>query len=131
MLAAHNRWRRRFGTPDLVWSEELAASAEQWARRLAPGGLVLRHRPDNPYGENLYALQGRRASAAEVVDAWGAEEAHYDPERNDWWPRAAHFSQVIWHSTCRLGCAVVRSADTEHWVCNYDPPGNLRGERPY
>ncbi|MCB1036642.1 MAG: hypothetical protein KDD47_22645, partial [Acidobacteria bacterium] len=115
----------------LEWSEELAAFADEWARALAPRGLDLRHRPNNPYGENLFALTGRRASPAEVVDAWGSEERLYDPEENDWWPEAGHFSQLVWRSSRRLGCAVARAGDTEAWVCNYDPRGNWRGERPY
>lgn len=131
MLSAHNRWRNKYGVPPLVWSDELASFAEEWAREISPDGLRLRHRPDNPYGENLYALLGRSATAAEVVDTWGAEEELYDPELNNWWPKAAHFSQMIWRTTRRVGCAAVRSGDTEHWVCNYDPPGNVRGRRPY
>jgi pathogenesis-related protein 1 len=30
-----------------------------------------------------------------------------------------------------VGCGVARSGRTEVWVCNYDPPGNYVGERPY
>jgi pathogenesis-related protein 1 len=50
-----------------------------------------------------------------------------------------HYTQVIWPSTLRLGAAQLTFdlADDQvsrHYValiCNYDPPGNQLGEKPY
>jgi uncharacterized protein YkwD len=131
LLAAHNRWRQRYGVEALSWSPAVAAHAQEWADRLAADGMKLRHRQPNPYGENLYWSKGKARTPAEVVDAWGAEERFFDPKANNWWPKAGHFSQMVWRSTRRLGCGVARSGAEEIWVCNYDPPGNIRGQRPY
>lgn len=131
LLDAHNAWRDRYGVPPLAWSEELAEVAQDWANRLALDNDGLRHRQPNRYGENLYWIHGRPATPIEVVAAWGGEEELYHPAKNNWWPDAAHFSQLVWRTTERVGCAVARRGAAEWWVCNYDPPGNVKGQRPY
>jgi len=131
MLRSHNACRAPFEVSELSWSPELAAFAQEWADHLADAGSKLRHRKNNPYGENLYWISGAAATPSQVLESWCSEQNLFDPERNDWWPQAAHFTQVVWHSTERVGCAVARRGVQEWWVCNYDPPGNLRGRRPY
>ena len=131
MVEAHNRWRQRYDTDPVEWSDELATYAQAWADELAAAGMTLRHRSPNPYGENLFWSKGAPRTPTEVVDAWGREEASYDHSQNNWWPKAGHFSQVIWKSTRRIGCGVARVGDQELWVCNYDPRGNWSGELPY
>src|SRR5579872_2278495 len=57
MLDAHNAARNRVGVPPLAWSAQLAAVAQDWANHLiAVRGFA--HRPNNRYGENLYAISG-------------------------------------------------------------------------
>ena len=131
LVDAHNAWRRRYGTADVVWSDSLGAYAQAWADHLAAEGMALRHRSPNTFGENLFWAKGARRSVQDVVDAWGSEEKLYDHAENNWWPRAAHFSQLIWKSTREVGCGVARVGDQEIWVCNYDPRGNWSGELPY
>jgi pathogenesis-related protein 1 len=72
-------------------------------------------------------------SAAEVVNLWVGEGRSYNRAANRCAPGAVcgHYTQVVWRSTRRLGCAVAHCADSEIWVCNYDPPGNYVGHRPY
>jgi len=47
---------------------------------------------------------------------------------------------VVWRGSARLGCGVAKCSknspfsgfpDWQLWVCNYDPPGNYVGQRPY
>jgi hypothetical protein len=38
---------------------------------------------------------------------------------------------LVWNNTREVGCAVASEPGREVWVCNYDPPGNWIGERPY
>ena len=60
MLEAHNVIRARVGVPPLVWSDQLAEVAQDWANHLiAMGGLS--HRPNNRYGENIYTISGGTA----------------------------------------------------------------------
>src|SRR5690349_13984857 len=72
VLATHNLERARMGVPALRWNPELAASAQQWADRLATTGRF-EHAPENkasPEGENLWAgTKGYYAPEA-MVDAW-------------------------------------------------------------
>ncbi|HEY5742486.1 MAG TPA: CAP domain-containing protein, partial [Terrimicrobiaceae bacterium] len=47
-----------------------------------------------------------------------------------------HYTQLVWSSSQRLGAGrAVRTTKEGRtyviWVCNYAPPGNIKGERPY
>jgi pathogenesis-related protein 1 len=130
ILAAHNAVRSEVGVPPLVWSESLAEYAAEWARTLAEEGRL--HHHDRPvYGENLYLISGGRTNPRLVVETWAAEEADYDAKTNSCRARCGHYTQIVWRDTKQVGCGVARSGRTEVWVCNYDPPGNYVGERPY
>jgi pathogenesis-related protein 1 len=130
MLDAHNAIRARVGVPPLIWSAQLADVAQDWANHLiATGGLS--HRPDNRYGENIYTIPGRSASPGEVVDLWAAEARRYDIRSNTCSGVCGHYTQIVWSKTRAMGCAVARNSQREVWVCNYDPPGNVIGYRPY
>jgi pathogenesis-related protein 1 len=130
MLEAHSAVRTRVGVPPLVWSDQLAEVAKDWAAHLiATGGLS--HRPDNRYGENLYAISGGTVSPAQVVDFWAAEARGYDIRSNSCRGVCGHYTQIVWGKTRAVGCAVATDRRREVWVCNYDPPGNVIGYRPY
>ena len=74
MLDAHNAIRARVGVPPLVWSDQLAQVAQDWANHLIATGSF-GHRPNNRYGENLYSLSGGVASPAQVVGYWAGRRA--------------------------------------------------------
>ena len=69
MLDAHNAIRARVGVPPLVWSDQLAQVAQDWANHLIATGSF-GHRPNNRYGENVYSISGGTASPAQVVGYW-------------------------------------------------------------
>lgn len=131
MLNAHNRWRQQTGVPPLTWSEDLAKQAQSWANHLANDNFKLYHRPNNPYGENLTWAAYQQLSPTQVVDMWGNEVKDYDYERNQCSGVCGHYTQLVWQKTTEVGCALVRSKHQEVWVCNYNPPGNYRGQKPY
>jgi len=130
MLAAHNAVRKAVGVPPLTWSAQLAAFAQQWADELTTHGQFV-HRRNSPYGENLYEITGARTTPAEVVNQLASESKNYRYESNSCRGVCGHYTQIVWRDTRRVGCAVARDAKTEVWVCNYDPPGNWIGKRPY
>ena len=132
MLAAHNRVRAGVGVPPLEWSPQLAAVARQWANELATSGKFA-HRPKSRYGENLFEMSGARATPADVVAAWADESKDFDAPRNACRTGkvCGHYTQLVWRNTTKVGCGVARRGPREIWVCNYDPPGNWVGERPY
>ncbi len=130
MLVAHNELRSRVDVAPLRWSDRLAARAQDWASRL----LLERqfyHRPNPTFGENLFEITGGYATPSEVVTDWASEARDYSYRSNTCQGVCGHYTQVVWGDTREVGCAVARDASREVWVCNYDPPGNWVGKRPY
>ena len=125
MLAVHNAVRARVGTAPLAWSHPLAARSQDWADTLLARGQFA-HRPNSPYGENLFEIEGAAASPAEVVEAWAGESRNYDYSSNRCRGVCGHYTQIVWRDTKEMGCAVARGRGREVWVCDYDPPGNWR-----
>lgn len=130
MLAAHNAVRARAGVPPLAWSATLAAVAQEWANNLIASHAFY-HRPGNRYGENLYSLSGGATSPAEVVATWAAEARGYDVRSNTCAGVCGHYTQLVWRNTTTVGCGVATDSEREVWVCDYNPPGNVVGYRPY
>ncbi|ACA98977.1 MULTISPECIES: CAP domain-containing protein [Cyanophyceae] len=133
MLAAHNEWRSPHNLPDLVWSETLANHAQTWAERLAAQERV-EHNTSDDYGENIAKSSNLVLSPTAVVNLWGNEIQDYDYGTNRCQPGkvCGHYTQIVWRDTEKVGCGMVRKDNGwEVWVCNYDPPGNYRGQRPY
>ena len=139
MVAAHNDARGRAAPtpspalPDLSWSDELAQIADDWANQ-----CVWEHSMGET-GENL-AWFSYTVEPAEVVEAWFSEISDYDYDTNTCaaGKMCGHYTQVVWRDTTKVGCAVVSCPDVEGigmagdlWVCEYDPPGNWVGEKPY
>lgn len=131
-LASHNRVRAAVGVPPLEWSPQLAAVAQRWADDLAASKRFA-HRPKSQYGENLFELIGTAATPADVVNAWASERNAYDPRRQSCRTGAVcgHYTQIVWRKTRKVGCGMAQSGTRQVWVCNYDPPGNYAGQRPY
>jgi len=139
-LDFHNTARREVDVGPVTWSKELAAFAQKWANRLAAGGEP-EHRPADgdwaqKYGENL-AIQ---ASALKGAEAWYGEKKDYTPGTaipEDFAQlKAGHYTQMVWKGTKTIGAGVAvvkegRFKGRVVVVCNYDPPGNVIGEKPY
>lgn len=130
ILEAHNAVRSRLGLPLLAWSNEMKVAARHWADYLSEHQLFY-HKPDAPYGENLFLIIGRLASGAEVVGRWAAEGSDYHPATNTCTAVCGHYTQIVWRTTQRVGCAAALRDSRQVWVCDYDPPGNYIGLRPY
>lgn len=149
ILQRHNHWRQSLGVPALVWSPQVAAFAQQWANELAGQNCALEHRPRSGpfaqrYGENLFAASAvmwsdgrtevQAVAPSQVVDSWDSEKADYDYNANACAAGkvCGHYTQVVWASSRTLGCAMKLCPDeSQVWVCNYDAPGNVVGEKPY
>lgn len=116
--------------PVVVWSDKLASAAQHWAERLL-NGRKFYHQPDNPYGENLFEIAGGTASSAEVVGSWASEARAYDYRSNSCTSTCGHYTQIVWRYTKQIGCGVAQGGGRQIWVCEYSPPGNVIGERPY
>lgn len=125
----HNQLRGHLNLPPLRWSAALADRAQIWANTLIETGRFA-HDP-NHHGQNLFAMTGGNATADLVVQSWADEAAAYNYSRNSCSDVCGHYTQMVWRDTKYIGCAVARNASREVWVCDYDPPGNVVGEKPY
>jgi pathogenesis-related protein 1 len=130
MLAAHNAVRAAVKTRPLVWSDKLRVAAQDWAKVLITRrGLI--HSKKSKYGDNMYEMTGGKSRPKAVVKVWFSEAADYAYKTNRCRTACGHDTQVIWRDTKELGCAVARRGSCEVRVCEYSPPGNYVGERPY
>src|SRR5581483_1121499 len=126
----HNVVRASVKVAPLAWSAPLAEAAQKWADRLVARNEFV-HTPKNRYGENLFYVEGAGATPSEVVDYWAGEARDYDYATNQCHGACGHYTQMVWRDTRRVGCAVARGKGREVWVCEYDPPGNVVGLKPY
>jgi len=131
----------------LKWSATLASGAQAWANNCnwnhsnAPG-----------VGENLYAGAVSSGFPSNVErDAitnangfgWADEFPHYNYAANSCasGQQCGHYTQMVWRSSTQVGCALKQcttgtpfGAQFPNWtivVCQYSPPGNVNGTRPY
>ncbi|XP_041021895.1 pathogenesis-related protein PR-1-like [Juglans microcarpa x Juglans regia] len=132
-LAPHNAARSTLRLRPLMWDPKLARYAQCYAnqRRF---DCALRH-SNGPYGENIFWGSGNGWTASQAVTAWVSERKWYNYRSNSCagGQQCGHFTQIVWRTTRRVGCArVICSVGRGVFMtCNYDPPGNYIGERPY
>ena len=149
-LPAHNAIRSQHRLPSLKWSPQLAGYAQQWADQLRQrNNCHMKHRPGSgrfaqQYGENLFwagpirwsdgRLERAAYTAEMITDAWADEKRDYRYRSNSCrrGKICGHYTQIVWRDTQEIGCAKTVCRDqSQLWVCNYNPPGNWRGKRPY
>lgn len=130
MMGAHNAVRAKLGLPPLAWSDSLAERSQQWAEALIHRGEFTPRR-DGVYGENLFEIMGDTAAPSDAVNAWASEAKDYNAETNTCSHRCGHYTQLVWRDTKYVGCGVAGNGKRQVWVCNYDPAGNVSGQRPY
>ncbi|XP_023538576.1 basic form of pathogenesis-related protein 1-like [Cucurbita pepo subsp. pepo] len=130
-LALHNRARAQVGVGPMQWSNTVAAYAQAYAEK-RKGDCAMIH-STGPYGENIAAGYYPEFTGADAVKLWANEKPLYDHASNKCvGGECGHYTQMVWRSSVRLGCARVPcKANSQFVVCNYDPPGNYIGEKPY
>jgi len=129
---AHNTWRARYGAQDLIWDENLAVKAADWAKQ-----CQWEHNSEGQNLDSAGSSDGNPTLNGDLVlEHWvnGPNEADIWSPTN---PIATHFTQVVWKGTTHVGCAIVDCDlsvyDASWWpakyaVCNYYPPGNVVGD---
>ena len=146
MLDTHNEVRAGVSSPrpspalePLGWSTAAETVAKkhvekcEWGHNSERGNL----------GENIAAATPDYWDTEGVVKAWADEVVDYNYENNSCATGkvCGHYTQVVWRATTRVGCATkvctqnspfgAQAPTWQYWVCNYDPPGNYRGQKPY
>ncbi|KAL6540815.1 Cuticle-degrading protease [Orobanche minor] len=128
-----NQARKAVGLNRLVWSDTLARYAGSYAGQRRED-CALEH-SNGPYGENIFWGSGDEWTPDQAAAAWVDEGQWYDYGSNSCAEeqQCGHYTQIVWRNTSKIGCARVVCDDDKgvFMTCNYDPPGNYYGERPY
>jgi len=135
ILAAHNRERAAVGHPPLAWDPALAGAAASYGPVLASlHQLVHSPRETRPgQRENLAMASHGTLSPEQLVNLWSREKLLMHPgvfpavSRTGRWEDVAHYTQMVWPTTTRVGCAIF-AADMDYLICRYSPPGNIDGK---
>jgi pathogenesis-related protein 1 len=138
LLGRHNKVRGDVGVGPLTWSKKLAIYAQEWADQLASTNCKLKHRPNSgkwkqEYGENLFMGIVGYYGVANAVKTWESESKYYrgGPLNASNWHDSGHYTQMVWMNSKEMGCAKAECNNNIIVVCNYDPPGNILGQKPY
>jgi len=147
MVDVHNFYRASVSPPAknmqaMQWAYPVATTANTWASKCIWG-----HSGTPNVGENLYVTSVRTPIAGNFnptppVNSWGNEKQFYFFSNNTCVPGhvCGHYTQIIWANSINMGCAFQDCATIQNlpWpnggtmiVCQYTPPGNYYGQRPY
>ncbi|XP_005856781.1 PREDICTED: peptidase inhibitor 16 isoform X3 [Myotis brandtii] len=142
MVDLHNLYRAQASPPaanmlQMRWDAELAAFAKAYAQQCVWGHNKERGRR----GENLFAITDEGMDVPLAVEQWHMEREYYNFSAATCEPgqMCGHYLQVVWAKTDRIGCGShfceklqgVEETNVHLLVCNYEPPGNVRGRRPF
>ena len=135
----------------------IEAAKTGWTERRV---VLPNHRADSEYGENVAGWAGTRSHPAErAVALWLTEKAAFERlnvndsyrvgdedgkvESDDKGVErpvvVGHYTAIVWRATKEIGAAMLEfelddgcaSRTYVGIICNYNPPGNTRGEKPY
>jgi hypothetical protein len=136
MIAAHNEARRLYSVPPLAWDDGLARDAAVYAARLARLNRF-EHDAQNgrmpKQGENLWMGTRGAYSYGEMIGLLIEERRYFRPGRFPYvsrtgnWSHVAHYTQIVWPTSQRVGCATSSNRDNDYLVCRYLPAGNVAG----
>ncbi len=154
-VAAHNAARARMdlnplpspGLPQVTWDPILADAAYNYLTQCVPSAdaSLVEHNMDRTteyqalggtdsyVGENIYGTTGTTVAPADAVNAWMSEASSFNYSKPNY-STAGHYSQVVWRTSVRIGCAIVNcpNAHSNNTVlCDYAPGGNVPGQKPY
>jgi hypothetical protein len=135
VLAAHNSERARAGVPPLVWDQALGSAAAAYATQMAMTGRFAHSDRSlrRGTGENLWMGTHGAFSVEAMVGGWASEKRFFTPgvfpnnSRTGDWEDVGHYTQMIWPTTQRIGCALASNGRVDYLVCRYAGAGNIDG----
>ena len=139
LLVVHNAERLRLGLPPLAWNPSLARDAGDYAKQLLSQGRLqhasISARKGN--GENLWMGTAGAWNSDAMVGMFLDERRHFraatfpDVSLTGNWSDVGHYTQLMWTSTYRIGCAMATGPTDDILVCRYREAGNVEGERAF
>jgi len=154
IVAKHNEVRRvepASNMKALVWSDELAAKAQEWADQCTRGhGMQMSCKnKDEQFGQNawnvgyppgqdigdMYPEFDWNQVIGPFEGSWASEKENWDFSSDACYEGkvCGHWTQVVWAQTSEVGCGfnkcpTAKGLTNEHniiAVCNYRPGGNV------
>ncbi len=136
MIAVHANARKAYGVRPLAWDDALATDARRYARAMARSGVFAhdKQRGIRPQqGENLFKGTRSAFQYSTMAQFWVDERRDFrrgrfpDVVNGGDWRRIGHYTQIIWPTTRRFGCATAGNEAEDFLVCRYLPAGNITG----
>ncbi len=135
ILAAHNAARAQAGVPPLAWDNALGTAAAAYAQQMALTGRFAHSDRSlrRGTGENLWMGSHGMFGVEAMVGGCTSERRWFVPglfpnvSRTGNWEDVGHYSQMIWPTTTRVGCALASTPRIDYLVCRYAGAGNIDG----
>ncbi|XP_044129735.1 peptidase inhibitor 16-like [Bufo gargarizans] len=142
IVEKHNFYRARAEPPAadmkaLRWDQTLEDLAKSYAAK-----CIWDHNEERGFrGENLFIMSGSSLDVELGLADWHRERDYYNftTETCQEGQMCGHYTQMVWANSERVGCGENFCEKLEGFdetnmfllVCNYEPPGNFQGEKPY
>ena len=147
LLAQHNKYRKMHGVDVLELDNELIKLAQDYSAVLAYKVDVNqnienifniipsknKNKNKEKVGENIFTCTSilktscYEDNSTKPVDEWYNEIEFYNFTDPGFSLNTAHFTQIVWKETTKIGCGASVASDgvTYKVVCNYYKPGNM------
>ena len=121
----------------LSWDSALVGGAQAHAQHLASTG-TFRHSDRTArrgVGENLWMGTRGAFPVERMIGSWASEKRWFrrgifpNVSSTGRWSDVAHYTQIIWPTTTRVGCGIASGGGRDVLVCRYAMAGNIDGRR--
>ncbi|XP_042325221.1 glioma pathogenesis-related protein 1-like isoform X2 [Sceloporus undulatus] len=148
-IDAHNKFRSQVkpSATDMLYMTydvALARIAKAYAKKcIWAHNKDIKIHPDpkfRPFGENMWmgSASKKPFNVTAAIGAFNSELRFYDYNTHRCTRVCGHYTQVVWASSYKVGCAIAfcrqvtgAGKNAGILVCDYAPVGNYRGVRPY
>lgn len=130
-LDLHNKYRAIHGSPALIWDADIARQTAAFVSQ-----CQFRMEAGLPVGQNLGVSSGRDPTGqlSAMTNMWYETGRSYNFNNPGFTMQAGQFTQLVWKSTTKIGCAAVACNNIAGFgqagilaACRYSPPGNVQG----
>jgi hypothetical protein len=148
IVTGHNKFRAQAPSAAMLkmsWDERLAARAQEWSSRCRwyPGMKIDCN--GHSVGQNMWmaghVTNQYKVRIDGVLNSWNKQKQWWNNGTCEPGKSCRYYTQMVWPSTNRVGCGysfcptVTWLKKTTHnnviVVCDYSPPGNIRGATVY
>ena len=124
-LKLHNEYRKKHNASELELDKDLSKKAQKKLYELINEENERIDSDDNDFGENLYIGIDGNINVEEACNSWYNEKTNYNYELNKYQNNSAHFTQMIWKGTKKVGFGYSKlNKGNSYFIALYSPPGN-------